>query len=102
MGALEKQLSESGRPYLPFLRVPTLSSGLYKLPKGGEDKQQPHTQDEVYYVIAGKAVLSVGEEETLVKPGSVIFVRAGVEHRFHSIEEDLQVLVFFSAAESEE
>lgn len=41
------------RSYLEFLRVPNLSMGLYRLKAGEEDSQQPHKQDEVYYVLEG-------------------------------------------------
>jgi len=90
----------SGRRYYEFLRVPALSMGLYGLPAGGEDPQTPHAEDEVYQVVRGRATLSVAGEDRPVGPGSVVFVAAGVEHRFHSIEEDLEVLVFFAPAET--
>lgn len=85
-------------PWLPFLRRPTLSMGVYRLQAGGRDGQSPHAQDEVYYIAEGKAVLQVEDDQVPVEPGSVVYVRAGAEHRFHSIEEELVVLVFFSAA----
>ena len=88
-----------GRAYLEFLRVPALSAGLYVLPAGEADPQQPHTEDEVYYVARGRAQIRVAGEDRPVGPGSVVFVAAGVEHRFHSIAEDLAVLVFFAPAE---
>jgi mannose-6-phosphate isomerase-like protein (cupin superfamily) len=50
----------------------------------------------VYYVISGRGSITVGEEGEVVGPGSVIFVAAGVPHRFHDITEDLQVLVFWA------
>ncbi len=86
------------RPYLRFLDESTLSAGIYVLPAGGEDNQTPHDRDEVYYVIRGRAVLRVGNDEQTVGPGSVLFVPAQEEHRFQSITEDLQLLVFFSTA----
>lgn len=86
-------------PYLEFLRVPALSAGLYMLPAGGVDPQLPHTEDEVYYIVSGRAVLRVDQEDQEVGPGSLVFVAANVEHRFHSISEDLSVLVFFAPAE---
>ncbi|MFL5731870.1 MAG: cupin domain-containing protein [Chloroflexia bacterium] len=89
----------SGRSYLEFLRVPSLSMGVYVLPAQGTDPQQPHTEDEVYYVVSGRASILVGDEDRPVEPGSIVFVEAGVEHRFHTIEEDLTVLVFFAPAE---
>ncbi len=88
-----------GRPYLEFLRVPALSMGLYTLPAGCADPQKPHTEDEVYYVTSGRATITVGDEERPVAPGSVIYVAAGVPHHFHSIAEDLSLLVFFAPAE---
>lgn len=89
----------SGRGYLEFLRSPDLSIGLYELPAGGIDPQGPHAEDEAYYVIAGRATITVGDEERQVGPGSVVFVAAGVVHRFHDIEEDLSLLVAFGPAE---
>ncbi len=93
------QRAESGTAYLEFLRVPSLSVGLYALPAGGVDGQQPHTEDEVYYVVSGRGQIFVGGEDRPVQSGSIIFVAANVEHRFHSIEEDLQIIVFFAPAE---
>ncbi len=91
----------SGRPYLEFLRVPALSAGLYCLPAGGVDRQKPHAEDEVYYVVSGRGMSRVGAEDQAVQPGSIVFVGAGIEHRFHSISEDLTLLVFFAPAESD-
>ena len=73
--------------------------GLYVLPAGGTDPQSPHTEDEVYYVVSGKAKILVAEENRDVQAGSIIYVEKNVEHRFHSIEEELMILVFFAPAE---
>jgi mannose-6-phosphate isomerase-like protein (cupin superfamily) len=89
----------SGEPYLEFLRVPSLSVGLYVLPAGAEDPQQPHTEDEVYHVVSGTGRIQVGAEDRAVEAGTIVFVEAGVDHRFHSMGEDLTVLVFFAPAE---
>ena len=59
--------------WLEFLRVPALSAGLYRLPAGATDPQEPHTEDELYYVVQSCA-------------------------RFHSIQEHLVALVFFAPA----
>src|SRR6185312_13005544 len=85
--------------YLEFLRVPSLSLGLYKLSAGGIDLQEPHTEDEVYYVVSGRGAIQVGTENRAVEGGSIVFVAAGIEHRFHSLTEDLRILVFFGPAE---
>lgn len=90
---------ERGEAYLEFIRVSALSVGLYTLPAGGVDRQLPHTEDEVYYIISGQGMIRVGEEERAVQPGSTVYVAAGVEHRFFTIAEDLTILVFFAPAE---
>jgi len=95
-----RKQAASDDSYFEFLRVPDLSLGLYVLPAGGTDPQSPHTEDEVYYVINGKAMLKVGGEDRVVQTGSVVYVAKDVEHRFHSIKEDLKLLVFFAPAES--
>lgn len=90
---------DSGRLYLEFLRVPALSMGVYTLPAGSTDPQQPHTEDEVYYITHGAATIRVGNEDRPVIPGSIVYVAANVDHRFHTITEDLTVIVFFAPAE---
>src|SRR5262249_3877875 len=93
------QQQTSGRAYFEFLWVAALSAGVYSLPKDGLDPQKPHTEDEVYVVLHGKATIRVGEEDRHVEAGSVIFVAANLDHHFHTITEDLTVLVFFAPAE---
>lgn len=88
-----------GRPYLEFLRVPALSAGLYVLPVNATDPQHPHGEDEVYCVLSGRGRLSVGDADHEVEPGAVVHVPAGVPHRFHTITEELRVLVVFAPAE---
>ena len=90
---------KSDDSYFEFLRVPSLSMGIYTLPAGSRDLQEPHTEDEVYYVTHGKAAIRVGDEERQVSAGSIIFVAANVHHYFYDITEDLTVLVFFAPAE---
>ena len=89
-----------GHGYVDFLASDKLSVGLAIWPKGKPDRQRPHLEDEVYYVISGRATIQVGGEDRAVKAGSLVFVATGVEHRFHSIEEDLRVLVFWAPPHS--
>lgn len=88
-----------GRLYREFLRVPDLSGGLYVLEAGATDPQSPHTEDELYYVIAGRGSIMVGDQRRPVRAGSLIFVPASVTHRFEEIVERLEVLVLFGPAE---
>jgi mannose-6-phosphate isomerase-like protein (cupin superfamily) len=85
-----------GHGYVDFLASDNLSVGLAIWPRGSTDRQRPHLEDEVYYVISGRATIRVAGEDRPVKPGSLVFVAARVEHRVHSIEEDLRVLVFWA------
>jgi len=92
-------LRSDPKTYLEFLRTQDLSAGLYRLPAGAVDAQQPHAEEEIYYVISGRARFSSGEHRTPVEPGDVFFVPAGEPHKFHDIEQDLELLVFFAPAE---
>ncbi len=96
---LAASLGLAERSYHEFIHQPALSVGLYLLPAGSDDPQQPHTEDEVYYVVSGTGRIVVGDDEQAVGPGSSIFVAAEVEHRFQQIAEALTVLVFFAPAE---
>jgi mannose-6-phosphate isomerase-like protein (cupin superfamily) len=96
---LKDQRIDLDRSFFEFLRVPSLSMGLYHLPAGTTDPQSPHSEDEVYYLVKGRARIKVGNEDRPVEAGSIVFVEKNVEHRFHTIEEDLEVLVFFAPAE---
>ena len=99
LAQINSQRVKSNKTYLEFLKVPDLSMGLYVLPKNGVDMQSPHTEDEVYYVLSGKAQIKVTDEDRAVQAGSVVYVAKSVKHNFHSIEEELRVLVFFAPAE---
>ena len=89
----------TGVSWVEQLRVPDLSVGTYSIPAGGTDNQDPHTEDEIYLVTAGRAVLESGGDRIAVRPGSVIYVPAGEVHRFAEIVEDLAAIVVFAPAE---
>lgn len=94
-----KERAAAGRPWLEFLRVASLSVGLYHLQAGQGDPQGPHGEDEVYYVVSGRARLQAGAEQQDVGPGHVLFVERHATHRFFDIQEDITLLVFFAPAE---
>ena len=115
LAEVEAERTRNGKLYREFLREPAMSAGVYVLPAGGTDPQKPHHEDELYYVVRGRARMRVeskqqtrgdhaphGEalEDQEVRPGSVIFVAAGIEHRFYDIADELVVLVVFAPAES--
>jgi mannose-6-phosphate isomerase-like protein (cupin superfamily) len=93
---LSAEQRASAEPWLEFLRVPALRAGLYVLAPGAWDHQSPHEEDEVYFVVSGRATFQAGSESCPATPGSVIYVAAHQEHRFTDIVEELRVLVFFA------
>lgn len=96
--ALELQRATGG-PWAQLLSVPDLSCGLYVLAPGEPDRQRPHTEDEVYVVLTGRARFTAGADTVGCGPGDVLFVPAGVPHRFHDIAEELRLVVVFGPAE---
>lgn len=99
VGSLAADRARRGDAYLEFLRVASMSAGLYVLPAGSVDAQSPHGQDELYYVVRGKARMRAGGEDRPLEPGAVVFVAARVEHRFYDIREELTLLVLFAPPE---
>ena len=94
-----RQLSEDGRAWRELLRVDSLSLGVYRLRVGQEDLQQPHAEDEVYFVVSGRAGFEADGRRQEVGPGTVLFVEKRVLHRFVDVTEELVLVVFFAPAE---
>ncbi len=97
LAEIREKFAGNAVEYLEFLNVPALSCGLYKLAAGSKDMQAPHDEDEVYFVLEGKARMRLQDEEREVHPGMLLYVGASMEHSFFEIEEDMLLLVFFSA-----
>jgi mannose-6-phosphate isomerase-like protein (cupin superfamily) len=97
---LIQKRDESGKSYFRFFDNEEWSAGLYYLGQGETDEQNPHQLDEVYYVIEGASKFVAGEDETFVRAGSIIFVKAQEKHRFYDITQDLQILVIFTKRNS--
>jgi len=102
LSELRERRRRSGELYLEFLRIPAMSVGFYALGVGGVDPQTPHREDEIYYVIRGRATVTIAGRDRPVEPGMTIFVAKGVDHRFHSVTEPLELLVVFAPEESPE
>jgi mannose-6-phosphate isomerase-like protein (cupin superfamily) len=94
--AIREALPTGSVKYKEFLRVPALSCGIYRLPAGSKDMQTPHDDDEVYYVLEGRAQMKLGDELREVSPGNVLYIQATESHSFFEIEEDMTLLVFFA------
>jgi mannose-6-phosphate isomerase-like protein (cupin superfamily) len=100
VGEVKKRLKGEKVEYLEFLNVPALSCGLYSLAAGSKDMQAPHDEDEVYFVLEGKARMRLGDEERMVIPGSLLYIQAATQHSFFEIEEDMLLLVLFASGVS--
>lgn len=93
---LTDNLAREDDLFVEFLRRDSMSLEVYRLPAGATDPQDPHTEDEVYYVVSGDAKIRIGDETHSVENGDIVFVEREVEHYFFDIEEDLTTLIFFA------
>ena len=89
-----------GERYVELFRHGSLAAELYA-PRGS-DPQSPHTRDEVYVVVEGRGSFRNGGDRHPFERGDVLFVAAGVEHRFEEFTDDLAVWVFFYGPEGGE
>ena len=85
--------SADGKPFARLFAHGSLEVEVYR--PVGQDVQAPHTRDEVYVVIAGRGMFACGSERTAFGPGSLLFVPAGVEHRFEDFTDDFSTWVLF-------
>ena len=97
--ATRRALIEQGGGYDAVHSSPGLEIGVYVLVAPEPDRQQPHTEDEVYVVLEGSGVLEVEHTTTALSEGMALFVPAGAEHRFTSYEQ-LSLLVVFNGPHS--
>lgn len=99
LSTLLTEMHASQKPWHEFLRVPALSMGIYHLRAGDTDKQSPHTEDEIYYILEGHAQFLAGDHTQPVSPGTILYVERLLPHRFFDLTADLTLLVFFAPAE---
>ena len=92
--------ANAGTRFIELFRHGTLSVELYS-PRG-TDPQQPHTRDEAYVVISGTGEFVHGERREPFAPGDLLFVPAGMTHRFENFSEDFAVWVLFYGPEGGE
>ena len=93
---LVSRLEKKGGYFLDFLKVRDLEAGIIVLNPGEKDTQEPHSADELYYVIEGSGFIELGKGRRPVKKGSIVFVPAKMHHRFYGNKEDLVILYMFA------
>jgi mannose-6-phosphate isomerase-like protein (cupin superfamily) len=82
-----------GAPFTELFAHGSLSLEVYR--PVGVDRQQVHARDELYVVIAGNGTFFHGGARTAFGPGDLLFVPAGVEHRFEDFSNDFSTWVAF-------
>ena len=82
-----------------FINKDSLAAGILFLKPGEEDTQEPHENDEVYFVISGNGYLKIKNKNYKVSKEKLFFVAKGVPHYFHSNTKDLKVLYFFGSSD---
>lgn len=93
-------LDDCGREFVELFRHGSLAVEIYR--PNQRDRQQPHSRDELYVVIAGTGTFVKANERTPFEPGEVLFAPAGVEHRFENFTDDFATWVFFYGPEGGE
>ena len=83
-----------------FINKDSLAAGILFLKPGEEDTQEPHENDEVYFVISGNGYLKIKNKNYKVSKDKLFFVAKGVPHFFHSNTNNLKVLYFFGGSDS--
>ena len=94
------ELASSSNPFKVLFEHGSLSVEIYK--PVGKDLQQPHTRDEVYVIIAGKASFVHSDSQVEVTAGDFLFVPAGYVHRFENFSDDFSTWVIFYGPEGGE
>ncbi|MCJ8314448.1 MAG: cupin domain-containing protein [Saccharospirillaceae bacterium] len=95
-----QNLSEQDLPFKELFSHGSMQVEIYK--PVGLDKQQPHSRDEIYVIATGSGYFVNGDTRVAFEAGEVLFVAAGVEHRFEDFTEDFSTWVFFYGPEGGE
>ena len=87
------QLSSHDQPFKLLFEHGSLQVEIYQPDR--VDLQSPHSRDELYVIAQGTGTFINGGRQHPVEPGEVLFVPAGVEHRFVDFTDDFATWVFF-------
>lgn len=89
---LISQVNDKGGFFIDFVNTKDIEAGIISLHPGEKDLQQPHSVDEIYYVIEGFAYIEIEGISKAIKEKDIIFIPAKSRHRFHGNNQDLVVL----------
>ncbi len=82
-----------GEPFATAIEHGTMSLEVFA-PRG-EDRQEPHSQDELYIIAGGSAVFLHAGERMRVSSSDALFVTAGEPHHFEQMSSDFVCWVVF-------
>lgn len=91
---LNKLLSEldgQGGYFIDFISTRGIEAGIIRLHAGEKDTQEPHSVDEVYYVIEGDGFIKLDGKDHQIRQGTSIFVPAKADHMFHGNKQDFVI-----------
>lgn len=88
------------QPFLTLFKHGSLVVEIYQPKK--VDLQQPHNRDELYVVVSGTGWFVNGDSRKPFQTGEVLFVPAGIEHRFEDFTDDFATWVVFYGPEGGE
>jgi len=91
--AIEKLKLEAKKPFTLLMKHGTMSVE-YFAPQQS-DTQTAHQQDELYVIARGHGQCNRQQEIIECKAGDVLFVPAGMEHRFENFTDDFATWVIF-------
>lgn len=89
------ELEDGSSGYAELLDKESLTVEVARHKAGNAEPKNPHTEDELYYVISGSGKIRVGDSDHSLESGDTVFVEQGLEHDFFDIEEDLVTLIVF-------
>jgi len=95
--ASARKLAASGQSSVSLFQHGDANMLLF-VPKD-QDTQVKHDRDELYVIQSGQGILKRGNETVRFEPGDVLFVAAGMEHRFASFSGDFRAWVLFFGAQ---
>ena len=100
LSAYLEKIKKSSSYFYTFINKDSLAAGILVLQAGEEDTQEPHDNDEVYYVISGDGFLKIKNKNHKISKNKLFFVAKDVEHFFHGNTIELKVLYFFGGSDS--
>ena len=94
----ERLDEEADRDHFEVLKEESMTVEVGRYSASKSAPKNPHTGDEINYIISGSGMARVEDETYPVEPGDVVFVKEGLEHDFFNIEEDITTLIVLAGS----